>query len=173
MELEEFIQKRVNIVDAMQEGDDKEKSIRNLVELVKANTDNLGMVYSNSLDREKLYSNEAIEREKLERSKEIEELKLAQSKEIEKIRSEQSKELEELRFNHEADLEAIRSDFAERQKKLEKSSKIEKGIQYTLQLAQIAVPSALFIYATKEEHENGYLPSMAKSILTKLPFFRK
>lgn len=170
---EKFVDQRISVVSSMVEGEEKEKAIRNLVEVVKAETDAERATYANSIEMAKLDSSETMEKERLEQAKEIEVLRLEQAKELEKLRLDQNKELEILRIAHEMDLEKLRGEFGKERAELEKSSKGEKALQYLLQVVQIAVPTGLFMYATKRENEDGFLPGPAKTLLTKLPFFRK
>lgn len=150
-ELEQFIRDRIETIDYMPEGEDKEKAIKNLVELMKANSDNLRTVYQNSLEMARLDSNETLEREKLVHTK----------------------ELELLRFEHENKLEELRASYAKEQKRLEKTGAPEKVFQYALRVCEIGVPVGLFVVATAIENENGFINSMSKTLLTKLPLYRK
>ena len=76
LSLEQFIKERVETINLMPEGEDKEKAIKNLVELMKANTESLRTTYQNSLEMARLDSNEILEREKLAQTKELELLRL-------------------------------------------------------------------------------------------------
>lgn len=151
LSLEQFIKDRVETIDHMPEGEDKEKSIKNLVELMKASTESLRTTYQNSLEMARLDSNEILEREKLA----------------------QAKKLELLRFEHDKNLEEIRAAFAREQKRLERTGAPEKVLQYALRVCEIGVPVGLFVVATAIENENGFINSMSKTLLTKLPFYRK
>lgn len=188
---EQFIQSRLSVLEKMGEGEDKEKAIRNAVELMKVNTDYIKAIYSNSLEMAKLDSNESIEKDRLGQTKQIEELKLAQakaieelrlaqtkeieeirlaqSKELERLRAAQTKELELIRFDHENNLEAIRIE----SKRFEKTGIAEKVLQYGLRTAEVAVPVGLFIYAARIENLNGYLPNIMRAITTKIPVFKR
>lgn len=151
MKFENFVDERVSVVASMAEGEDKERAIRNLVEVVKADTEATKVAYSNSLEMARLDSNEVLERERLA----------------------QAKELEELRFAHERELEALRAESAKEKARLERTSKLEKVAQYGLDILQVVVPAGIFLHAIKVDKTDGYVPSMAKSIMTKLPSFRK
>lgn len=151
LSLEQFIKDRIETIDHMPEGEDKEKAIKNLVELMKCNTESIKTTYQNSFEMAKLDSDELIEREKLA----------------------QAKELELLRFEHENKLEEIRAAFAREQKRLEKTGAPEKVFQYALRVCEIGVPVGLFVFATAIENENGFINSMSKTLLTKLPLYRK
>lgn len=151
LSLEQFIKERVETINLMSEGEDKEKAIKNLVELMKANTDSIKTAYQNSFEMAKLDSDEVLEREKLA----------------------QAKELELLRFEHENKLEELRAAYAKEQKRLEKTGVAEKILQYSLRVCEIGVPVGLFVVANAIENENGFVNSMSKTLLTKLPFYRK
>lgn len=151
LSLEQFIKDRVETIDRMPEGEDKEKAIKNLVELMKANTESLKTAYQNSFEMAKLDSDEVLEREKLA----------------------QAKEVELLRFDHEYKLEELRAAYAKEQKRLEKTGAPEKVFQYALRVCEIGVPVGLFVVATAIENENGFINSMSKTLLTKLPLYRK
>lgn len=142
-DLEAFIKNRINLIDKMPEGEDKERAIKNLVELSKANTELLKTAYSNSLEMCRLDSSETLERERLE----------------------QSKALEELRFKHETAIEELRLE----QKRLERTGKVEKVINYTLRIVEIGVPVGLFVMAAKIDNNDGYISQIEKAVLTKLP----
>lgn len=172
-EMEVFIESRLKVLQLMEEGETKERAIRNAVELMKANTEFLKVIYSNSLEMAKLDSSESLERDKLNQTKEIELLKLGQTKELEEFKAAQSKEIELRRFDHEMNLEELRAVCAKDAKRLEKAAIPERLFQYGLRLTEIAVPVALFVYAAKIENLNGYLPNVMKSVTTKIPIFRR
>ena len=151
LSLEQFIKDRIETIDHMPEGEDKEKSIKNLVELIKVDTESIKTTYQNSFEMAKLDSDEVLEREKLA----------------------QAKELELLRFEHENKLEELRAAYAKEQKRLEKTGAPEKAFQYALRVCEIGVPVGLFVVATAIENENGFVNSMTKTLLTKLPLYRK
>ena len=161
LSLEEFIKNRREEVDSMPEGDEKEKSLRNLVELYKAHTDALKTAYANSLEMAKLDSSEVLERERMNQNKELEELKIANAKDLEMIR-----------FNHELKLEQERGALEREAKRLERQSIGYTAVQCVFRTMEILTPIGLFFIANAIENENGYLNSMSKTVLTKLSLKR-